>query len=155
LDGIGVAYESIRGRSFDELKRKLYALQGSIPFGINYVLNHRTIDNLNSAAQVAASTGAAELLLLPEEPIGLGQKIDSATLEKLSFNTEAHPVTPTAKLEKTKQLASVGWVERTQLGKDLSRLMWFVLHRILCHRSNLAWFDNLLELALLHVLAKI
>ncbi|MGZ3578229.1 MAG: hypothetical protein ACXU98_04340 [Syntrophales bacterium] len=102
-------------------------------------MNHRTIDNLNSAAQVAAaSTGAAELLLLPEEPIGLGQKIDSATLEKLSFNTEAHPTTPTAKLEKTKQLASVGWVEPTQLGKDLSRLMWFVLHRILYHRSNLA-----------------
>ncbi|WP_155920394.1 radical SAM protein [Methylobacter luteus] len=83
MDGVGVTYESIRDRSFDELKRKLYALQGTIPFGINYVVNRRTIDDLNTAAQFAESAGAAELLLLPEEPVGLGQKIDLVSLEAL------------------------------------------------------------------------
>jgi len=80
MDGVGSTYENIRGRSFEGLKRSLNSLNGRIPFGINYVVNRGTIDDLSSAVKVAETCGAVELLLLPEEQIGLGEKIDAATL---------------------------------------------------------------------------
>ncbi|MFK5894551.1 MAG: radical SAM protein [Pseudomonadota bacterium] len=83
MDGVGQTYESIRGRPFEDLKQNLSFLKGQIPFGINYVVNHRTINDLDVAAQVAEVNGATELLLLPEEPFGLGKEIDVLTFARL------------------------------------------------------------------------
>ncbi len=83
MDGTGPTYETIRGRSFDVLLEKLKLLNGQIPFGINYVVNHKTICDLPEAAEIAADYGATELLLLPEEGVGLGNTIDPQTIEQL------------------------------------------------------------------------
>lgn len=83
MDGIGATYENIRNKSFYELKNKLRLLQGNISFGINYVVNRQTINDLEDTSQFIESIGAVELLLLPEESVGLGQAIDSLTLKEL------------------------------------------------------------------------
>lgn len=83
MDGVGTTYERIRGRSFEKLVQYLSLLKERIPFGINYVVNHNTIDDLSEAVSIVETCGTEEILLLPEEPIGLGQKIDSSTLEHL------------------------------------------------------------------------
>lgn len=83
MDGTGPTYETIRERSFDVLLEKLELLKGHIPFGINYLVNHKTINGLSDAAEVATAAGAVELLLLPEEGIGLGNKIDTQTIDWL------------------------------------------------------------------------
>lgn len=83
MDGIGVTYEKIRHRSFMQLKANLSKLAGKISFGVNYIINSKTIDDLDDATSLLESLGAEELLLLPEEPIGRGKKIDSISLSKL------------------------------------------------------------------------
>ncbi len=83
MDGVGATYERIRGRSFEKLMQNLTLLKGRIPYGINYVVNQYTIDDLSEAVRFVEASGADELLLLPEEPIGLGKKIDGTTLERL------------------------------------------------------------------------
>lgn len=83
MDGVGATYETIRGRSFDILIEKIKLLKGEIPFGINYVVNNHTIDDLPAAAEIAANLNATELLLLPEEGVGLGTEIESQTLGQL------------------------------------------------------------------------
>ena len=85
VDGVGATYESIRGQSFEELLKRLSILKGRIPFGINYDVNKTTISDLSEAAKIFESYGAHELLLLPEEPFGLGEKIDDYTLECLKI----------------------------------------------------------------------
>ena len=84
MDGVGKTYESIRGCSFDKFLEKLSFLKGRVNFGINYVVNSQTIKDLDQALQIAESYGASEFLFLPEEAVGLGNKIDAATLEQLS-----------------------------------------------------------------------
>lgn len=84
MDGIGETYERIRGRSFEKLLQNLTLLKGRIPFGINYVVNQNTINDLSEAMNVIEACGADEILLLPEEPFGLGKKIDGMTLDRLN-----------------------------------------------------------------------
>lgn len=88
MDGVGSTYEAMRGRSFDDLLGKLELLKKQIPFGINYVVNHKTIKDLSAAAEMASAYGATELLLLPEEGVGLGKKIDLKTIEELQLWVE-------------------------------------------------------------------
>ena len=83
MDGIGATYESIRRRSFDALLERIRALSKITPFGINYVVNSKTIGDLDGAIQLAAELGASEFLLLPEEPVGIGKGIDYETLTAL------------------------------------------------------------------------
>lgn len=83
MDGTGKTYESIRGCSFDKFLEKLSLLKGRIVFGINYVVNARTVEELDAAIYIAESYGASELLLLPEEAVGLGKQIDEVTINKL------------------------------------------------------------------------
>jgi sulfatase maturation enzyme AslB (radical SAM superfamily) len=83
MDGIGGTYESIRGRSFDNLMIHLQKLKHVFPFGINYVVNNRTIDDLVDATKIAEEVGASELLLLPEVGAGNGTSIDASTLALL------------------------------------------------------------------------
>jgi len=83
MDGVGDTYESIRGRFFDILVRHIAMLSDIAPFGINFVVNSKTIGDLNTAISLAADLGAAEFLLLPEQPVGRAKGIDDDTFYAL------------------------------------------------------------------------
>jgi MoaA/NifB/PqqE/SkfB family radical SAM enzyme len=60
------------------------ALRSISQFGINYVVNSQTIAELDEAIAIAESSGAAEFLLLPEQPSSRGTLgIDEASRERL------------------------------------------------------------------------
>lgn len=69
MDGVGKTYESIRRRSFNQLIERIIALSNIVKFGINFVVNSKTIGDIDAAVHIAEELGAAELLLLPEEPV--------------------------------------------------------------------------------------
>lgn len=79
MDGVGPTYESIRCRPFDALLERITALERVTRFGINFVVNSKTVEDLDAAVQLAADLGASEFLLLPEEPVGRGVGIDNET----------------------------------------------------------------------------
>ena len=79
MDGVGSTYESIRCRPFDALLERITALKRVTRFGINFVVNTKTVEDLDAAVQLAANLGASEFLLLPEEPVGRGVGIDNET----------------------------------------------------------------------------
>jgi MoaA/NifB/PqqE/SkfB family radical SAM enzyme len=81
MDGVGATYEALRGRSFSALRLRLEALRVIAPFGINYVVNARTLPDLDAAIAVAAQVKAAEFLLLPEQPIRGTGGIDHHTTQ--------------------------------------------------------------------------
>ena len=83
MDGVGPTYEALRGRSFAALRRRLETLRFLAPFGINYVVNARTLPDLGAAIELAAEVGAAEFLLLPEQPTRDGGGIDRQTVRAL------------------------------------------------------------------------
>ena len=66
VDGVGATYEKLRKRPFSELVNRLTIISRSFPFGVNCVINTTTFADLEAVAELAASHGAAELLLLPE-----------------------------------------------------------------------------------------
>lgn len=84
MDGVHNNYENIRGRKFSSLIEKIDLLKDKIPFGINYTVNNMTIDDLTCAAEIAEKYSATEMLLLPEEPIRRGKRVDKTTLNKLN-----------------------------------------------------------------------
>lgn len=67
VDGVGATYETQRGRKYDELVVRLGSLARVLPFGLNVVVNHRTIDELDALADLAHGFKATELLLLPQQ----------------------------------------------------------------------------------------
>lgn len=79
MDGVGPTYESIRGRPFDALLDRITELARVARFGINFVVNSKTIGDLDAAVELATDFGASEFLLLPEEPVGRGSGIDIET----------------------------------------------------------------------------
>lgn len=79
MDGVGPTYESIRCRPFNALLERITALERVARFGINFVVNSKTVGDLDAAVQLAADLGASEFLLLPEEPVGQGVGIDHET----------------------------------------------------------------------------
>lgn len=79
MDGVGPTYESIRCRPFNAFLERITALGRVVRFGINFVVNSKTVADLDAAVQLAADLGASEFLLLPEEPIGQGVGIDNET----------------------------------------------------------------------------
>ena len=83
VDGIGDTYEMVRGRKFSTLMKRLNIVQELAPFGINFLVNSKTIPDLDAAAALAAEIGAREFLLLPEQPVGRGQGIDDGTVQAL------------------------------------------------------------------------
>ncbi|MFA6055242.1 MAG: radical SAM protein [Thermodesulfovibrionales bacterium] len=83
MDGIGTTYESIRNRPFDALLKRITAIGRVARFGINFVVNSKTIGNLDDAVQLATDLGASQFLLLPEEPAGIGSGIDYVTTIRL------------------------------------------------------------------------
>ncbi|MCC7212450.1 MAG: radical SAM protein [Candidatus Brocadia sp.] len=80
MDGVGQTYESIRCRPFDVLLERIAAIRRVVRFGINYLVNSKTVGDLDAAVLLAADHGASEFLLLPEEPLGRGDGIDNKTM---------------------------------------------------------------------------
>lgn len=85
MDGVGSSYESIRGKSFDSFLSSISLLKDQITFGINLVVNTKTINDLDDAVAICESYGASELLLLPEICAGLGKGIEEHTLNDLKM----------------------------------------------------------------------
>ncbi|WP_226093291.1 radical SAM protein [Dickeya oryzae] len=67
VDGIGNTYKAQRGRQFSSLLRGIESITKLSPFGINVVINERTIFELDAVAELAQQFGASELLLLPQQ----------------------------------------------------------------------------------------
>jgi len=83
MDGINTTYESIRRRPFAVLIERIKALSKITSFGINFVVNSKTIGDLDTAVQIATEFKAAEFLLLPEVSVkGIGG-IDNETIRRL------------------------------------------------------------------------
>lgn len=83
MDGVGATYEAIRRRPFVVFCRRLENIRSVAPFGINYVVNARTLPDLDAATMLAADLGAVEFLLLPEQPVHGNGGIDSHTAQAL------------------------------------------------------------------------
>ena len=67
VDGVGRTYEEQRGKQFASLLRGMESLATLAPFGINVVVNERTIVELEAMSELAQKVGASELLLLPQQ----------------------------------------------------------------------------------------
>lgn len=83
MDGVGATYESIRRRSFAELLDRLEHVRAVSGFGVNVVINQRTLPDLDDVARIAASAGACELLLLPQISVRRAEAISSRSLHEL------------------------------------------------------------------------
>jgi len=83
MDGVGATYESIRRRSFPKLVEHLAQIRRISRFGVNVVVNERTLCELDEVARVSANAGACELLLLPQMPIRNVLAIDGNSLKGL------------------------------------------------------------------------
>lgn len=83
MDGIGLRYETLRGRSFSDLCKRLEKIRTLAPFGINFVVNSDTLVDLDAATVLAEKFGASEFLLLPEQPVHGRSGIDSLTTQAL------------------------------------------------------------------------
>ena len=95
LDGVGATYESIRQHSFDALLQHIKKIRTIAPFGINFLVNCKTICDLDSAIEIAEDLGATEFLLLPELAAGRGAGIDEDTQGELhQWVTEYHGSIP-------------------------------------------------------------
>ncbi len=83
MDGVGSTYEALRGRPFSSLLYRIRVARSLAPVGVNYVVNKRTVADLDQAISIASDLGVTEFLLLPEEPVRGTGGIDDETLEKL------------------------------------------------------------------------
>jgi hypothetical protein len=79
MDGVEATYESLRERPFATLIQRIKALSQRFPFGINFVVNSKTIDDLDKAIDLAEEFGCSEFLLLPQEATLRTGGIDSDT----------------------------------------------------------------------------
>lgn len=90
MDGVGSTYESIRRRPFSELLARLERVRHISPFGINVVVNERTLPDLDDVARVAGDAGACELLLLPQIAMRRVEAISSSNLQALRRWVDAY-----------------------------------------------------------------
>ena len=67
VDGVGHTYEEQRGKQFASLLRGMESIATLSPFGINVVVNERTVAELDAMSELAENVGASELLLLPQQ----------------------------------------------------------------------------------------
>ena len=67
VDGVGRTYEEQRGKQFANLLRGIESIATLSPFGINVVVNERTVAELDAMSELAQKVGASELLLLPQQ----------------------------------------------------------------------------------------
>ena len=67
VDGVGRTYEDQRGKRFSSLLQGIESIATLSPFGINVVINKKTISELEAIGDLAQEVGASELLLLPQQ----------------------------------------------------------------------------------------
>ena len=90
MDGVGATYEELRGRSFAELTDSLRRVSKLSSFGINFVVNERTLEDLDAAIAIAANVGASEFLLLPQQATAGVGAINPGTLDSLRSWVDAY-----------------------------------------------------------------
>jgi MoaA/NifB/PqqE/SkfB family radical SAM enzyme len=90
MDGVGHTYESIRRRSFHDLLARMKLVRTVASFGVNFVVNERTLPDLDEAAAIAADLGSCELLLLPQMATRRCSRADDDTLQGLQRWVEAY-----------------------------------------------------------------
>jgi len=90
MDGVGRTYEAIRRRSFPDLLGRLEQVRTISQFGVNVVVNERTLPALDDVARVACDAGACELLLLPQMPVRGVEAISSTNLQGLRRWVDAY-----------------------------------------------------------------
>jgi MoaA/NifB/PqqE/SkfB family radical SAM enzyme len=83
MDGVGATYEALRGYPFSMFLDCLDTVRYIAPFGINFIVNNHTLQYIDAAVKLAADVGAAEFLLLPEQPVRGFGGIDEITTEGL------------------------------------------------------------------------
>lgn len=76
VDGVGRTYEEQRGKQFASLLRGIESIATLSPFGINVVVNERTVAELDAISELAQKVGASELLLLPQQASTVVASID-------------------------------------------------------------------------------
>jgi MoaA/NifB/PqqE/SkfB family radical SAM enzyme len=84
MDGLGSTYERLRGRPFEVFQRQVEIIATVAPFGLNVVINDETVGELDLIAAFAGRAGAAELLLLPEQPVGRRPGISHSASQRLA-----------------------------------------------------------------------
>lgn len=67
VDGTDRTYEELRGKPFTDLLKGMESIATLSPFGINVVINERTVFELDAVTELAQQFGASELLLLPQQ----------------------------------------------------------------------------------------
>lgn len=82
VDGIGPVYEQMRGRPFHRVQEVLSRARRLAPFGVNTVVNERNIHQLEEIARLAESSGACELLLLPQQSTAAVVATSDATVAR-------------------------------------------------------------------------
>ncbi len=83
VDGVGRTYEEQRGKRFDSLLRGIEAIAALSPFGINVVVNERTVSELDALSELAREVGASELLLLPQQATATAAGLDDVVGQAL------------------------------------------------------------------------
>lgn len=78
VDGVGRTYEELRGKQFSSLLRGIESIATLSPFGINVVVNERTVAKLDALSELAHKVGASELLLLPQQATTVVPSMDGA-----------------------------------------------------------------------------
>lgn len=78
VDGVNRTYEEQRGKPFASLLRAMESIATLSSFGINVVVNERTVAELDAVAELAQTFGANELLLLPQQQTNVVASIDGA-----------------------------------------------------------------------------
>jgi hypothetical protein len=90
MDGVGATYEALRGKTFRHFREQLKLIRALAPFGINFVVNAATIQDIDEAIAVAIESGASEFLLLPERATQARSGIDAGTREALCAWVKAY-----------------------------------------------------------------
>jgi molybdenum cofactor biosynthesis enzyme MoaA len=83
VDGVGATYERLRRRPFEAVVSAAALLRSIAPIGINMVVNSDTVGELDDIAEFAASIGASELLLLPQQATKHTPGISDADADRL------------------------------------------------------------------------
>ena len=83
VDGVGRTYEEQRGKQFVSLLRGMESIASLSPFGINVVVNERTVAELDAMSELAHKVGASELLLLPQQATTAVASMDGVVSQAL------------------------------------------------------------------------
>jgi hypothetical protein len=90
MDGVNATYERLRRRSFASLVERFIAVRRITRFGINYVVNSDTFEDLDRAIELAEEVKASEFLLLPEQPANARPGVSEELMQRLRHWVHAY-----------------------------------------------------------------